>query len=83
MLGIVLRSRQELWHKGATSEHIQKLKHLYIVDLVSVGTMRSLAIIAPEIFCTVDRKSGKEVYFELAQLTFNRCIDASTATWIS
>ncbi|MCA6572814.1 MAG: phosphoribosyl-AMP cyclohydrolase [Pseudanabaena sp.] len=25
MLGIVLRSRQELWHKGATSGHIQKL----------------------------------------------------------
>jgi len=23
------RSRQELWHKGATSGHIQKLKHLY------------------------------------------------------
>ncbi|MFN5863199.1 phosphoribosyl-AMP cyclohydrolase [Pseudanabaena mucicola] len=25
MLGIVPRSRQELWHKGATSGHIQKL----------------------------------------------------------
>jgi len=23
------RSRQELWHKGATSRHIQKLKKLY------------------------------------------------------
>ncbi|MFN5964875.1 MAG: phosphoribosyl-AMP cyclohydrolase [Pseudanabaena sp.] len=25
MLGIVPRSRQELWHKGATSGHMQKL----------------------------------------------------------
>jgi len=55
MLGIVLRSRQELWHKGATSGHMQKLKNLYYdcdrdVILVKIEQIAmSLAILVREV----------------------------------
>lgn len=53
MLGIVLRSRQELWHKGATSGHMQKLKNLYCDrDVILVKTEQigmSLAILVREV----------------------------------
>ena len=44
------RSRQELWHKGATSGHIQKLKKLYYdcdrdVILVKIEQVGDIAVI--------------------------------------